>query len=381
MENSSEQQYPWQGLQHAINGVIGSKQHTQTAITVTAIPHHQEWSLTSSADASLGNHEQSKKKSLQEQPAFLNKGASLYSASASEGNDGSRYKNNTTTSKRKAPSSPNKKLKICLEPSVISSGSSITNSISNAYFDQGPPKEKTQSELDILSDIERRRYDRNLREQQRSYRISQQIKLLRDVLAESGIPFKPNKFSILVSVGEYMEQLQARSVMLDCEHKKLLDTIRKTQEIVASGISCSSDCSIGGSNNSPLHPQLIHGVDSRHASDKHLLLVQGIDYKSVFSYCSYSIGVASLDGRVLSCNRALQALFETNDMEQKSLFLYIRNHDDVFEAMANLLKRSSLAGEMESSMSMSSASMKDDEELLYWSGVVTSHRGQEVRLF
>ena len=67
----------------------------------------------------------------------------------------------------------------------------------SSFSGKGPP-EKDDAELEKMNPAERRRYERNLREQQRSYRISQQIKQLRDVLEESKIPFKPNKFSTSV---------------------------------------------------------------------------------------------------------------------------------------------------------------------------------------
>jgi hypothetical protein len=49
--------------------------------------------------------------------------------------------------------------------------------------------------------------------------------------------------SILVSVAECIKQLQLRSIMLNAEHQRLIDTIRKTNELVQSGtaLSVSSD--------------------------------------------------------------------------------------------------------------------------------------------
>jgi hypothetical protein len=48
-------------------------------------------------------------------------------------------------------------------------------------------------------------------------------------------------------------------------------------------------------------------------------------------------------------------------MKEQSLFLFIKNHQDVFEAMADLLKRSSAAVETGSSA-----------ELLFWCGLVVT---------
>ena len=73
------------------------------------------------------------------------------------------------------------------------------------------PKE-TDVDVESMPPAERRRHERNLREQQRSYRISQQIKELREVLTESSVPFKPNKYSILLSVVDYIKQLKKKLI-------------------------------------------------------------------------------------------------------------------------------------------------------------------------
>jgi PAS domain-containing protein len=264
-------------------------------------------------------------------------------------------------SSKKAPRTSKKAPRI--EPSVVSSSSSATF----AGESLAPPKEKTSEELAKLTPVQRRRYERNLREQQRSYRISQQIKQLRDVLDESNIPFKPNKFSILVSVAEYIKQLQARAIMLDAEHEKLMKTIELSSQAVSSGQaqSCSSDDSKDAASD-----------DSDEGNE--LVLVHGINYCEAFQQSPFAMGVASLDGRILSCNDALAQLFgcDESEMIKQSLFFYIRNHQDVFEAMAGLLKRSSetetrddVVGEKE-----------DQDEILYWCGHVINHDAQKVRL-
>jgi hypothetical protein len=45
--------------------------------------------------------------------------------------------------------------------------------------------------------------------------------------------------SILVSVAEYIKQLQSRAIMLNAEHQRLIDTIRKTSGLVQSGTALS----------------------------------------------------------------------------------------------------------------------------------------------
>lgn len=242
-----------------------------------------------------------------------------------------------------------------LEPSVVSSYSSET----------APVPQLTDVELEKLPPAERRRYERNMREQQRSYRISQQIKLLRDVLEENKVPFKPNKFSILVSVVEYIKQLQARAIMLDSEHQRLAQTIRQTNHMVASGQVPSSG------EESQYEDTAIQSfkVPDMASSD---FLVKGLDYQSVFDRCPSALGIASLDGRVLSCNPPFEELLsvQKDQLLQQSMFMYIRNHQDIFEAMADLLKRSSAASE--------AGDTPKGTQLLFWCGYVISLHSKKL---
>jgi PAS domain-containing protein len=246
-----------------------------------------------------------------------------------------------------------------LAPSMVSLSTNLSNkndANNNSQLDCKPPVEATQAELDRMTPAERRRYERNLREQQRSYKISQQIKELRDVLAESNVPFKPNKYSILLSVVDYIKQLQARAIMLDAEHQKLITTIRQTNEMVNSGTAPSSadeDTNDSGSENE-------------------MLFVQGLDYRSVFVQCPAALGIASLDGRILECNPEFQELIgcQKNDLLKQSLFNLVKNHQDIFRAMAEMLKVAEVPGQ-------------DPASLLkhrFWSGEVVSNINVKVRV-
>ena len=249
----------------------------------------------------------------------------------------------------------------------------VSSSSVNSLGDMGPPKEKTDAELARMTPAERRRYERNLREQQRSYRISQQIKTLREVLSESGVPFKPNKFSILVSVAEFIKNLQQRSIMLDAEQTKLADTIRRTSELVASG-------QVPSSEDDTQHSTTREGSTGSNGMDRDAMFLQGLDYKSIFQSCPCAAGVASLDGRILYTNHGLEQYFgaRCKDMEEQSLFLYIRNHQDVFEAMADILRRSSIA--CETGEQSGGRQQQQVQELLFWCGPITSHQNSQVRL-
>lgn len=237
-----------------------------------------------------------------------------------------------------------------LAPSVVSSNTNCFKDLDK------PPQEATQAELDRMTPAERRRYERNLREQQRSYKISQQIKELRDVLADSNVPFKPNKYSILLSVVDYIKQLQSRAIMLDSEHQKLITTIRQTNEMVNDGTAPSSADELDTTN-----------CTSDSGSDNEMLFVQGLDYRSLFEQCPAALGIAALDGRILECNPEFQLLLglAREDLTKQSLFNLVRNHQDIFRAMAEMLKGAEDPG-------------ASNAKNRYWSGEVISKRDTKV---
>lgn len=249
-----------------------------------------------------------------------------------------------------------------MEPAfVISSYSHLSSSALSVHSDDGDFVNDPNVDYSKMTPAQRRRNERNQREQQRSYRISQQIKQLREVLTESNVPFKPNKFAILVSVGDYLKQLQRRSVMLDAEHQKLSDTLRETNELISSGqIPASVD---------------VPSTDSLSDTSADELFVQGLDYTCIVDHCPFAIGVAALDGRVLACNDAFEKLIGSSkeEMCRHSLFMFIRNHQDLFEAMADLLKKSSAATE-------AGDGILTEPSLFYWCGHIVSLASTKVSL-
>jgi PAS domain-containing protein len=217
----------------------------------------------------------------------------------------------------------------------------------------------------------RRRQDRNVREQQRSQQITGQISGLKQVLEEANIQFKPDKHSTLVSVVDYVKQLQERSRMLEVEHEKLQDTITKTNEMVESQKQAPSvDPSVPLSND-----LLTDGNTTSPFEEDSLVLVEGLDYRAVFGSCLLACSIASVDGRFLDCNKQFEEvtgynrheLFPSEDGDSESdlsvsdsgdkdtkvkavknqSFFNILNQDDmreVFGAMSDMLRRSVVSG-------------------------------------
>lgn len=217
-----------------------------------------------------------------------------------------------------------------------------------------------------MSSDDRRRWERNMREQQRSHKISAQIKELRSLLTESNVPFKPNKYSILLSVADYIKQLQARAIMLDAEHRKLIDTIRETSEMVNNGQTPEPDALP-----TPLEKLKEEEQGSNLSSDADMLFVQGLDYQSVFDQCIVPMGIAALDGRILACNEEFQTIlgYSREELLKHSLFTVMKNHEEVYKAMGEMLKADDEA--MDSDLV---AGKHEEKPPLYWSGVVGQTR-------
>lgn len=144
---------------------------------------------------------------------------------------------------------------------------------------------------------ERRRQERNQREQQRSHKITEQIAMLRDVLSSANQQFKPDKYSTLTKVVDFIQELQDRSHMLDAEHKKLIDTITETNEIVNNQYVPAYT---SGSDAPSLSNDALGGDNS--SMEDESMSFRGVNYKIAFKGCGIPLALSSIDGRFLDCN-------------------------------------------------------------------------------
>jgi PAS domain-containing protein len=226
--------------------------------------------------------------------------------------------------------------------------------------------QKRPAHWDKMSGEEQRRWERNMREQQRSHRISAQIKLLRTVLTESNVPFKPNKYSILQSVAEYIKQLQARAIMLDAEHSKLIETIRQTSEMVNSGTTPPLDAPV---STTPKQD------DADVTSDADMLFVQGLDYRICFEQCTAPLGIAALDGRILAVNDEFQSVlgYSREELLKHTLFTVMQNHEEVYKAMGEMLK-----AEDDSIDRDLVVGTRQEKPAMNWSGIVGQTKNHKL---
>lgn len=279
-----------------------------------------------------------------------------------------------------------------IAPSVVSSATSMNEA--NKRHRGGQTKKMNNAEEAKRAEdpAEKRRYERNLREQQRSSKISSQIKELREVLSECNVPFKPNKYSILLKVVEYIKQLQSRAIMLDAEHQKLITTVRQTNEMITNAANNNgmSSTTCGATDNESSDTtqdawQQGDRVNSRPRGgrgDSDFCFVKGIDYRSVFEQCPTAFGIAALDGRILECNVEFQNLLGYTVREEllkQSLFNLVHNHQDIFRAMAQMLKTAEEPTPKNTAANAASGTSANDNSLdRFWTGPVTSKQNVKV---
>jgi len=288
--------------------------------------------------------------------------------------------------------------------SATSFGTKITKSASRKRTRGGTSMAVSDSE----DDCSRRRHDRNLREQRRSQKITNQIDQLREVLAAASVRFKPDKYSTLVSVVEYVKQLQRRSTMLDMEHKKLLDTITRTNEIVnepyLANPSASTSSTTGSlvSNHNGIVKDIakpesilsdgVGGNDNPHGiaagvcdiyNDDELVFVRNVDYKCLFDRCGMPLAVASIDGRLMDCNHEFVKLtgyrreeLLPNEMYQKHMIQH-KLQQRSSPIIADDVGSSFLTGSVYRDVS-TRCSNDDDDNVKMMKKESDSHNGKET---
>jgi PAS domain-containing protein len=163
--------------------------------------------------------------------------------------------------------------------------------------------QQQQQPCSEVDEPESRQSERNRREQERSHKITERITELRSVLSEAGVNFKPDRYSTLVSVANYVKALQVRSACLDEEHKKLLDSVEKTEDGVGADVKQQQttrdldDTMTASAVAAATTTTFVNSSD-----DELLKFVHGIDYRKIFINSAIALAIASVDGRFVDCN-------------------------------------------------------------------------------
>ena len=234
-----------------------------------------------------------------------------------------------------------------------------------------------------------RRCERNIREQHRSQRISQQIKDLQSLLQKSQINYKPTKFSVLKGVGDYIEKLQRDIRQIEDETQKLRTVIAHATRLSNTNNNNTDYTRMAGNDvvivqpsntisNRIVNPSStssssgsIHHPDASSSCNNEQQEQQDL-YKAIFYGCHIAMGIASLDGTFVDCNLEFERLSKCTKAEvvTQSLFHFIRNSDmaDLFKAMGQMLRTGS------SMTNPTATNDEEDEHALFWSGPAFLHR-------
>lgn len=232
--------------------------------------------------------------------------------------------------------------------------STTTTSSGHSYEKQ--PSSVSEDE----DEKQKRRLERNLREQERSHRITEQISELRELLNLAKVRFKPDKYSTLTAVSDYIRTLQKRSIWLEEEHRKLIRTISQTNEMVNSsklhGFQRAQSTPAAPQGQSQVVPNSNRSQFGNVFDDGFATFCRGLDYKGIFARYDIPTCVTGVDGRILDCNEKFRTLFcitkdqlnqlaspalpQSTECKQISVFNLIENNDMrlVFSSMSEMLK-------------------------------------------
>lgn len=227
------------------------------------------------------------------------------------------------------------------------------------------------------NDNQNKKAKRNLREQQRSHRINEEISELRKLLLESGVKFdKTNKYSTLMNVHDFIIEQQNRFAQLDFEYRKLNDELNDAKVVNKHNAKQSQSHVVNFSR----------GVDS---------LASGPNYYRIFSRNPVALAVVSLDGRFLDCNDEFELItgFRKEDLLNCQINLSLfhlldkpENVKQLCKAMRKLIQEDLKEEESDSEIIDSSASssafssVTDFEVNGSWRGSISSKKKPDVNL-
>lgn len=193
----------------------------------------------------------------------------------------------------------------------------------------------------VVSEDERKRVDRNLKEQQRSIQISTLLGTLRDILIEANVHPDSDKLSrhtTLASVVDYIKQLQHANSHFDTENQELRKSITKVNEVLTKGQPGGQETAVATkakpAKSSPLD------VDSE----------GDVDYQCVFQQCGVALAAVKIDGRFIDCNAEFEAL---TGHDRDELIAPIQSSSEEAEEPAKAPNTASSSSSRESSVDSS----------------------------
>lgn len=191
-----------------------------------------------------------------------------------------------------------------------------------------------------------RREDRNLREKERSLKITQQIHELRGLLSMGGVIVpKGTKSTILTEAANYIRILQQQAYRLEMDKAQLVQEVQRIGngaigEKAAYAIQhAAAQNGVSYMTNLPesADPQQSVGSPSDQSSDN----LGDREYRCVFNSCSVGMAIATMGGSFIDCNQAFTQLSSYSKQELQAMTIFnITSREDLqgaFDMMSQLI--------------------------------------------
>lgn len=187
-----------------------------------------------------------------------------------------------------------------------------------------------------------RREERNLREKERSLKITQQIHELRNLLSLGGVIVpKGTKSTILTEAANYIRLLQQHQVRSEVEKGQL---VKEVQRIGSGGIGEKTAYAI----QQTAAQNGVSSVLSQGQAQQPQAPSSGIadtlgdrEYRCVFNSCSVGMAIATMGGSFIDCNLAFTQLSSYSKQELKAMTIFnITSREDLqgaFDMMSQLI--------------------------------------------
>ncbi|GMH59736.1 hypothetical protein TrLO_g6449 [Triparma laevis f. longispina] len=190
--------------------------------------------------------------------------------------------------------------------------------------EKGGKKKKVVEEEDPMDD--EKREERNLREKERSFKISAQISMLRDLLSSGGVAVpKGTKSSVLTEAANYIRVLQQHRFNSEIDRQNLVQKIRlmnsgqmgvKAQVAVRQAISENMGLQHQKppqqhqqpSQECPPNPTSLPASKPSLPPQHPTTGMSANDYNAVFQYSLIPMAIATMGGSFLECNRRFSEL-------------------------------------------------------------------------
>lgn len=191
-----------------------------------------------------------------------------------------------------------------------------------------------------------RREDRNLREKERSLKITQQIHELRGLLSMGGVIVpKGTKSTILTEAANYIRIIQQQAYRLEMDKAQLVQEVQRIGndaigEKAAYAIQhAAAQNGVSYMTNLPetADPQQSIGSPSEQSSDN----LSDREYRCVFNSCSVGMAIATMGGSFIDCNQAFSQLSSYSKQELQAMTIFnITSREDLqgaFDMMSQLI--------------------------------------------